>query len=326
MLKVLSLFSGIGAFEEALNNLDIQYGLINYCEYDPIPAKAYSIIHNVPESMNLGDITKVDETKLKDFDLMTYGFPCQDISALGDMKGLTDEEGNLTRSGLFFEAMRIAKYKKPKYLFAENVRMLASKKFEKDLKAMLQLIDDMGYNSYWKVLNSKDYGIPHSRNRIYIVSIRKDIDDETFEFPKPIPLTKKASDYYDKFASEDHYLRESDMQYLTEFRLKKKYSSLNADVIICQTTKQGNLANPQNFIKDNIGYRVMTSRELLALQGFKKEYADKLLADGIPKEKIGKLSGNSITVTVLEHIFNSLFKNKYINVSDAYTTYSVGNM
>jgi DNA (cytosine-5)-methyltransferase 1 len=324
-LKVLSLFSGIGAFEEALGNLGVQYELINYCEFDQIPAKAYSLIHNVPEDMNLGDITKVDETKLKNFNLMTYGFPCQDISALGDMKGLTDENGNLTRSGLFFEAMRIAKYKKPEFMLAENVRMLASKKFSKDLAAMLKLIDDIGYNSYWKVLNSKDYGIPHSRNRIYIVSIRKDIDDGTFEFPTPVPLTKKASDYYDSFASEDHYLRESDMQYLSEFRLKKKYSSLNSDVIVCQTTKQGNLANPQNFIKDKIGYRIMTSRELLALQGFKKEYADKLLANGITKEKIGKLSGNSITVKVLEYIFKNLLKSNYMNTIDLDTTYSASN-
>ncbi|TCJ00025.1 DNA cytosine methyltransferase, partial [Cytobacillus praedii] len=208
--------------------------------------------------------------------------------------------------GLFFEAMRIVKYKKPKYMLAENVRMLASKKFKNDLNAMLRLIDELGYNSYWKVLNSKDYGIPHSRNRIYIASIRKDIDDGKFKFPEPIELHKKSSDYYDTYASEDHYLRESDMKYISEFRLKKKYSSLNADIIVCQTTKQGNLANPQNFIKDEKGYRVMTSRELLALQGFKKEYADKLLENGITKEQIGKLSGNSITVDVLEYIFRSL--------------------
>ncbi|TCI99957.1 DNA cytosine methyltransferase, partial [Cytobacillus praedii] len=92
-LKVLSLFSGIGAFEEALKKLNIHNELVNYCEFDPIAAKAYSLIHNVPEEMNLGDITQVDETVLNDFDLMTYGFPCQDISALGDMKGLTDDEG-----------------------------------------------------------------------------------------------------------------------------------------------------------------------------------------------------------------------------------------
>lgn len=82
MIKYLSLFSGIGAFEKALDNIRVKYELVNYCEVDKYASKAYSLIHNVPESMNLGDITKVDETKLPtEIDLMTYGFPCQDISS-----------------------------------------------------------------------------------------------------------------------------------------------------------------------------------------------------------------------------------------------------
>jgi DNA (cytosine-5)-methyltransferase 1 len=308
-LKVLSLFSGIGAYEEALNNLGVDFELVNYCEFDKTASKSYSIIHNVSEDLNLGDITKVDEKKIGDFDLMTYSFPCQSISALGNQEGLIDSEGNLTRSGLFFEAIRIAKYKNPKYMIAENVKALATKTFKADLDGMIKLLDEMGYNTYWKVLTSKDYGVPHSRNRIYIISIRKDVDDGGFSFPEPIKLTKSASDYYDKCeVGEEYYLRESDMKYLSEFRLKKKYSSLNSDIIICQTTKQGNLANPQNFILDDKGHRVMTPRELLSLQGFKREYGDLLLSKGITKEQIGKMSGNSVTVDVLKYIFKNLFK------------------
>jgi DNA (cytosine-5)-methyltransferase 1 len=173
---------------------------------------------------------------------------------------------------------------------------------------MLMLLDQVGYHTYWKVLNSKDYGIPHSRNRVYILSIRKDID-KGFKFPDKIILSTKASDYYEKdIVADEYYLRESDMKYLSEFRIKKKYSSLNADVIVCQTTKQGNLANPQNFIKDKKGYRVMTPSELLSLQGFKNEYGQLLLDNGITKEQIGYLSGNSITVNVLEEIFKELMK------------------
>jgi DNA (cytosine-5)-methyltransferase 1 len=259
--------------------------------------------------LNLGDITKVDETKIEDFDLMTYSFPCQCLSALGNQEGLFDKEGNKTRSGLLFDALRIAEHKKPKYMIAENVKALATKTFKNDLDNMIKLLDSMGYNTYWKVLNSKDYGIPHSRNRIYIVSIRKDVDDGSFTFPEPIKLTKTAKDFYDKgTVGDEYYLRESDMKYLSEFRLKKKYSSLNEDVIICQTTKQGNLANPQNFVKDEKGYRVMTSRELLSLQGFKREYGDLLLENGFTKEKIGKMSGNSVTVDVLYYIFKNLLK------------------
>lgn len=238
---------------------------------------------------------------------MTYGFPCQDITALGNQKGLIDSDGNLTRSGLFYTAYNIAKIKKPKFMLAENVKALTSKKFSNDFKGMLMLLDQAGYNTYWKVLNSKDYGIPHSRQRVYILSIRKDID-KGFIFPNPIPLTTVAKDYYESNVGNEYYLRESDMKYLSEFRLKKKYSSLNADVIVCQTTKQGNLANPQNFIRDEKGYRIMTPGELLSLQGFKNTYAKLLLDNGITKEQIGYMSGNSITTKVLEAIFTELIK------------------
>jgi len=285
----------------------IDYKIINFCEiYEPA-IKAYSLIHNVSENLNLGDISKIDPKTLNDFDIMTYGFPCQDISALGKQQGLLDQEGNLTRSGLFYEAVKIAKIKKPKFLFAENVKALTIKKFKEDFKGMLMLLNQIGYNTYWKVLNSKDYGIPHSRQRVYILSIRKDID-KGFTFPNPIPLTTKASDYYESNVGSEYYLRESDMKYLNEFRLKKKYSSLNADIIICQTTKQGNLANPQNFVRDEKGYRVMTPGELLSLQGFKKDYGKLLLENGITKEQIGYMSGNSITVNVLKAIFEELIK------------------
>ena len=307
-LKLLSLFSGIGAFEEALKNISIDYELINYCEFQDFISRAYSLIHDVDESLNLGDINKVDETKLEDFDLMTYGFPCQDISALGTQKGLFDKDGNITRSGLFFEAMRIARYKKPKYMIAENVRALTSKKMKSDFEAMLKMLDDIGYNSYYKVLNSKDYGIPQSRNRVFIVSIRKDIDNGNFTFPNKQELKIKASDLYDTCnISDEFYLQEQHYKYFNEFRLKKKYSSLNSDILVCMTTKQGQKSNPQNFIKDSKGYRILTDRELFAFQGFKREYGDLLRNNGFTTSQIGYMTGNSITVSVLEAIFKELF-------------------
>ena len=307
-LRVLSLFSGIGAFEEALNNIGVDYELINYCEFEPYIAKAYSLMHNVSEDLNLGDITKVDETKLADFDLMTYGYPCQDISSLGNQKGFFDEYGNMTRSGLLFEAMRIAKYKKPKYMIAENVRALTSKRMQSQFQEMLNMLDEIGYNSYYQVLNSKDYGIPHSRNRVFIVSIRKDIDDGTFKFPDKQELKIVASDLYDKGnVSDEFYLEEKHHKYFNEFRLKKKYSSLNSDILVCMTTKQGQKSNPQNFIKDSKGYRTLTDRELFAFQGFKREYGDLLKNNGFTTSQIGYMTGNSITVSVLEAIFKELF-------------------
>ena len=94
MIKYLSLFSGIGAFEKALDRLQIPFELVGYCEIDKYASKAYSLLHKVPESMNFGDITQLDETTLPDdIDLITYGFPCQDISLAGHQKGLLNEDG-----------------------------------------------------------------------------------------------------------------------------------------------------------------------------------------------------------------------------------------
>lgn len=306
-LRVLSLFSGIGAFEEALNNIGIDWELINYCEFQPYIGEAYALIHNTNSALNLGDITKVDETKLKDFDLMTFGFPCQDISGLGNQVGFFDSDGKVTRSGLFFEAIRIAKYKKPPYMIIENVRALISKPMQKNFQAMLNLLDELNYNVYYKVLNSKDYAIPHSRNRIFLVCIRKDVDKKGFNFPEPQPLTTKASDYYSHNVDDTYYLKEDQYKYFNDFRLKKKYSSINADVLICMTTKQGQKSNPQNFIHDEKGYRIMTEEEMFALQGFKREYGPLLKAHGYTTRQVGYMLGNSITVTVLECIFKELF-------------------
>jgi DNA (cytosine-5)-methyltransferase 1 len=168
MIKYLSLFSGIGAFEKALQRLQIPFELIGYCEIDKYASKAYSLIHSVPESMNFGDITKIDASKLpKDIDLITYGFPCQDISLAGKQKGFEDENGNKTRSGLFFDALRIIEECQPKIAIAENVKNLTSKKFSEQFSIVLNSLKDAGYNNYWKVLNAKDYEVPQNRESIH---------------------------------------------------------------------------------------------------------------------------------------------------------------
>lgn len=311
-IRLLSLFSGIGAFECALDNLNISYELVNYCEFDKDISKAYSLIHNVPEELNLGDINTVIPHSLSDFDIMTYGFPCQDISALGNQDGFITKDGELTRSGLFFQAFNIANAKKPKVLIAENVQALTFKKMKKDFKKMLSLLDDAGYNSYYKVLNSKNFGVPQSRNRVFIVSVRKDVDNGTFEFPSSEGIKSvKASELYEtdkERITDDLYLNEKQQKYYNDFRLKKKYSSLNSDIAICMTTRQGQKSNPQNFIQDNRGVRIFTAGEMFAFQGFKREYGYMLLDNGFTMSKIGHMVGNSITVPVVEKILDNIIK------------------
>lgn len=205
-MKMLSLFSGIGAFEKALQNRGVEYELVGFSEIDKYAQQSYCAIHGVDPSLNLGDVTKIDAESLpKDIDLLTYGFPCQDISNAGKQKGFIDEEGELTRSGLFFDAHRIIETCKPKVAIAENVKALAGKKFKEEFALVLSSLEEAGYNNYWKVLNAKDFGIPQNRERVFIVSIRKDIDTG-FEFPEGVPLTLRLKDMLEEEVDEKYYL------------------------------------------------------------------------------------------------------------------------
>ena len=128
---------------------------------------------------------------------------CQDISVAGKMAGIVEGE---TRSGLLYEALHIIKTKKPKYAIAENVKNLAGKKFKADFDNMLNILDSYGYNNYWQVLNAKDYGIPQNRERVFVISIRKDIDDGTFKFPEKFSLELRLKDMLEETVDEKFYL------------------------------------------------------------------------------------------------------------------------
>ena len=212
LIRYLSLFSGIGAFEKALQRLEIPYELVGYSEIDKYASKAYSLIHNVPETLNYGDITQIDEKRLPDVDLITYGFPCQDISLAGYQQGLLNDDGSKTRSGLFFDALRIIEHTQPKVAIAENVKNLISKKFSKQFSIVLDGLEDAGYNNYCKLLNASDFEIPQGRERIIIVSIRKDIDSGVFEFPETVELKQCLGDLLEDNVPEKFYLTEEKIE------------------------------------------------------------------------------------------------------------------
>jgi DNA (cytosine-5)-methyltransferase 1 len=169
-IKVLSLASGIGAPEKALTNLKINYDLVGFSEIDKFAVKSYCAIHNVDKTNNLGDATKIDETKLDDFDLLVSGFPCQSFSVAGKRLGFED-----TRGTLFFEVARIAKYKKPKYILLENVKGLVNHDKGRTLEIILKTLCDIGYVVDFNVLNSKYFGVPQNRERVFIIAKRNDL-------------------------------------------------------------------------------------------------------------------------------------------------------
>lgn len=230
-MRTLSLFSGIGAFEKSIVNLGLECELVGYSEIDKYASKSYSAVHGIPETMNLGDITKIDEQSLpKDIDLITYGFPCQDISLAGKQKGLFNEDGTQTRSGLFFEALRIIEATQPRVAIAENVKNLVGKKFKEQFEIVLDSLDKAGYNNYWKVLNAKDYGIPQNRERVFIVSIRKDIDNGMFTFPEGFPLELRLKDMLEDVVDEKYYINSDTAKKLVSL-VEEKYDIADREVV-----------------------------------------------------------------------------------------------
>lgn len=158
-------------------------------------------------SRNLGDISKIDNLEYADF--WTISFCCQDISNAGKMKGF--KLGSNTRSSLLWDNIKLLKQavdsnNAPKYVMFENVKNLVSKKFMSDFNDLLDVLNELGYNTYWKVLNAKDYGVPQNRERVFAISIRKDIDDGKFEFPQPFDNGVRLKDVLEDHVDKKYYL------------------------------------------------------------------------------------------------------------------------
>jgi len=198
-LKVLSLFSGYGTDNFALKRLGIPYECVGYADIDKYANQCFKQNHGGKE---LGDVKLINPNDLEDFDLLTGGFPCQSFSVAGNMKGEIDPRGSL-----FYEIIRIAEVKKPKYMLLENVKGLTCKKFKDTFDKILSELDRIGYNVYWKVLNSKDFGIPQSRERVWFVCFRKDIE-HNFEWPEPIELKIFIKDILEEQVDKKYYLSE----------------------------------------------------------------------------------------------------------------------
>ena len=197
-MRVIELFAGIGSQTQALKNLGTDHEVIAISEIDKHAIKSYEAIHGPVN--NLGDISKI--TTLPDADLWTYSFPCQDISNAGKGAGFRKTSG--TRSGLLWEVERLLNDSAlPKYLLMENVPMLLSKSHKKDFDRWIGTLAQLGYTSYHRILNSKDFGVPQDRERVFMVST---LDNSVFTFPKGEPTTVRLADILEDEVSEDYYI------------------------------------------------------------------------------------------------------------------------
>ena len=214
MIKLFEMFAGVGGASFALKRHNIPFKCVGYSEIDKYAIQCYN--QNHPNIRNFGDCTKINPQDIPDFDLLTAGFPCQAFSTAG--KGLGELD---TRGTLFNEIIRIAEVKKPRYMLLENVKGLTTKKHKATFDKILSELERIGYNVTWKVLNSKDYGIPQNRERVWFVCFRDIEDYNKFKWPEAFEL---------KIFIKDILEPNTDIKYnLSEKCIKGKIKSMYQD-------------------------------------------------------------------------------------------------
>jgi len=197
-LKVFEAFAGVGTQHMALKRLGIDFEVVGISEIDKFALKSYKAIHGDVE--NFGDISKIDKNNIPDHDLFTYSFPCTDLSVAGRQQGFTDG----TQSSLLYECKKVIEYKKPKYLLLENVKNLIGKKFKDNFDEWLGWLEDQGYTSHWDVLNSKNFNIPQSRDRVFVVSVLN--EDSEYKFPTGNNYDQALETVLEDDVDEKYYL------------------------------------------------------------------------------------------------------------------------
>lgn len=272
-------------------------------------------------TLNLGDITKIDPRKVPDCDLLTYSFPCTDISIAGKQLGLKNGSG--TRSSLLWECEKIIKAKRPKYLLMENVKNLTNSRHIKDFEKWIEVLASFGYKNYWKVLNAVDYGSVQSRERVYMVSI---LGEENYEFPRPAQKKLRVKDILDKEFDEKNLVKQPYTLYenpvvnertglitvasldKVKFIAKKNIYSPDGS---CPTlnTMQGGSTEPKFLVEGVV--RKLNPRECWRAMGWTDEQFNRI--SGVSNTQLKKQAGNGICIPVLERIFENLFKENKIN-------------
>ena len=311
-LKVISLFSGYGTQELALKYCGINHKTVAHCDILSSANIAFDSLHKT-EVGNLGDVSKLDEEKLPACDLLTYSFPCQDISISGIQRGI--KKG--TRSGLLFEVERLVEYNKPKYLLMENVKNLVSKNHMSAFSEYIEKLESFGYGNSWIILNGADFGCPQNRERVFMFSVLGETSTQVREkmvgvhnhkkervamrpfmesvTDKSLFLTPPYEMNTPKVASTCKLVaRRSDMKYDQARRI---YGLDGCSP--CLTTS----GSPQVMLDDK-KIRTLTAREGYRFMGVKDADIDNLLSTSLSTKQHIALAGNSICVPVMEAIFN----------------------
>ncbi len=232
MLKLATVFSGIGAIEHALQRMGIKHNIVFACDNDKFVKQSYFANYDIDESRWFNDIKEIDGTKFKGkVDLLVGGSPCQSFSIIGRRKGLEDPRGLL-----IYEFARLIKEIQPKIYIYENVKGLLNHGKSKTWKKLNKTFEGLGYYYYYKPLNAKDYGIPQNRERLFVVGFR---DPRDFKFPDPVGLGITMQDLLEDNPDLKYYLGEKGVAFVTDPKnLRKKYTQINGKTALCQQANQ----------------------------------------------------------------------------------------
>ena len=334
-LRVCTLCSGYDSQCLALKYLkdkhsEFDFDLVAWSEIDKSAITAHNILFPEYKDRNLGDMSKIMWDSVKDFDMLTYSTPCQSVSTAGMRKGI--EEGSGTKSSLLWYTRNAIIAKKPRYLLMENVKGLVTEKFRPFFFAWLKELESYGYTSYYRVLNAKDYGVPQNRERIFVISIRRDGEENFhYHFPKAEKLTLRIADILQDSEDKTLYISKSlsdglirktnanevsspkiihigDLPIGAKFAGKQRVFSIHG---ISPTLMENMYKDPKNYgcipkvvVKNKV--RKLSPFECFALMGVHKEDDYKLCNSGLKKTKLYKLSGNSIVTNCMTAMFEEL--------------------
>jgi len=319
--KSIDLFAGVGGIRMGFDNaFEKQIKTVFVSEWDEYAQKTYKA--NFKDDFGIaGDITQIDEKEIPSFDICLAGFPCQAFSLAGKRQGFEDDYKGLCRGTLFMDVARICEEHKPSVIFCENVKGLVIHDKGRTFKIICKTFEDLGYKVFHKVLNSKNFGVPQNRERIYIVAFRNDIAPDKFVFPETTDDTKRIKDIVEeKPVPAKYYLSDVYLETLRQHKARHEskgngfgYEIRNWDdvagAIVCGgmgrernliIDKRQKKLVPSTHIKGEInkeGVRKMTPREWARLQGFPDSF-ELPLAD----THLYKQFGNSVTVNVIEAI------------------------
>ena len=297
MLKVASLFSGIGGPEEAISQMGIEHEIQFACDCDKKARDTY--LHNFQPKAFFNDVTDLPE--LYPIDLLVFGFPCQPFSSAGHKQGFQDARGKLIN-----HAIEVLKKTQPSYFIAENVKGIINQDNGKCLKKILQLLRGAGYNVRYKVINSLDFGLPQHRERLWIIGTKKDMDCD-FKFPVNKTSYIPLNELLDKKVDDRFYASKS---LLSKSKVKIRLKNYDKNYINCITqtiARNGSSSEYISYVAATnraIGQkRKPTPEECLRLFGFSNKFK---FPQSVSLTSRYNQVGNTMPVLVLKAILEKL--------------------